>query len=197
MTSYATIAQLRAKPYLDQVKAGTTEDEALQAVLDRASAIINDVLKITFATYGATATDRDVRGDGGEYLRPPAYKAASITGITRVSARGETDEAEDAITGYVVDELERPYRVWRAAGWQRQAWYRVTAIWGNGDAPESVVEVELEVAMNIWRSAAGSSFGTSVGIEGGGAVAVNRALTWAQRDILDGVRSSYLGVVHA
>ena len=71
MTSYATIAQLRAKPYLDQVKAGGTEDAALQTVLDRANAIISDVLKITFATYGATATDRDVRGDGGEYLRPP------------------------------------------------------------------------------------------------------------------------------
>ena len=195
--SYATIAQLRANPYLTQVATGATNDTALQAVLDRASAIVDGVLGFSFAAYGAEATDRDVRGNGSEYLCPPAYKAATIAGIARVSARGETGEATEAITGYVVDELERPYRVWRAAGWQRGAWFRVTALWGYGAVPASVVEVELEVAMNIWRSAAGTSFGTSVGIEGGGAVTVNRALTWAQRDILDGVRSSYLGVVHA
>jgi len=73
----------------------------------------------------------------------------------------------------------------------------VTAIWGYGPAPASVVEVELEIAVNIWRSAAASSFGTAVGVEGGGAVTVNRALTWAQRNILDGIRASYVGVVHA
>lgn len=197
MTSYATTAELRAQPYMTQVATGAAADVALQAVLDRANAIVNDALGFAFAAYGVTATDRDVRGDGSEYLRPPAYKAGSITGISRVTARGDTDETIEAITDYVVDELERPYRIWRAAGWQRQAWYRMTAIWGYGEAPESVVEVELEVAMNIWRSAAGTSFGTSVGIEGGGAAGVNRALTWAQRSILDGVRSSYLGLVHA
>lgn len=197
MTSYATVAQLRAKPYLDQVKTGVTEDVALQEVLDRANAIVNEALGFSFAAHGVTATDKDVRGNGSEWLVPPAYKAASVTGITRVTARGDTDEDEEAVTDYVVDEEIRPYRIWRGGGWQRQAWFRVTAIWGYGAAPASVVEVELEVASNIWRSAAAASFGTAVGVEGQGSVTVNRALTWAQRSILDGVRAAYLGVVHA
>lgn len=195
--SYATIAQFRAKPYVEQVGTGVTVDAAIQAVLDRAHAIINEALGFSFAAYGETASDKDVRGDGGEWLWVPAYEGGSITGITAVSGRAETGESETAITDYVVDEDERPYRVWRGSGWTRGTWYRVTANWGYGAAPASIVEVELEVATNIWRSAAGTSFGTSVGMEGGGAVAVNRALTWAQRSIIDGVRSSYLGVVVA
>lgn len=195
--SYATTTQLRTAPYLTQVATGNGNDSALQLVLDRADAIINDYLGFSFAAYGATASDRDVRGQGGEWLWPTAYKAGSITGITFVTARGDTEEAEEAITDYEVDEELRPYRIWRAGGWIRQGWYRVTAIWGYGAAPVSVVEVALEIAVNIWRSGAASSFGNSVGVEGGGAVQVNRALTWAQRNILEGVRAAYLGVVHA
>lgn len=197
MTSYATTLELRAQPYLTQVGTGAAADAGLQAVLDRANAIVNEYLGFSFAPYGVLATDRDVRADGSEWLVPPAYKAGSLTGITLVSARGDTDESEEAITDYVVDEDLRPYRIWRSGGWWRQRWYRVTAIWGYGEAPASVVEVELEIAVNIWRSAAASSFGTAVGVEGGGAVTVNRALTWAQRNILDGIRASYVGVVHA
>lgn len=195
--SYATVAQLRAKPYLDQVATGTTNDAALQAVLDRANAIVNEALGFSFAAYGAVATDKDVRGQGDQWLRPPAYQAASIMGITEVSGRGQSDENETDVDDYLVDEDERPYRIYRNDGWARNAWYRVTAIWGYGAAPASVVEVEIEVASNIWRSAAVASFGTAVGVEGQGSVTVNRALTWAQRSILDGVRVAYLGVVHA
>ena len=195
--SYATTAQLRANPYLTQVATGATNDTALQAVLDRANAIVNEALGFSFAAHGVTATDKDVRGNGSEWLVPPAYKAASVTAITYVTGRGDTDEAEEAVTDYVVDEELRPYRIWRSGGWIRNAWYRVTAIWGYGAAPASAVEVEIEVAVNIWRSGAGSSFSGSIGVEGQGAVPVSRALTWAQRSILDGIRASYLGIVHA
>lgn len=191
--SYATVDQLRE--YLHQVGAGSARDAEMQEILDRAEGIISDVLGISFAAYG-TATDKDVRADGGEYLRVPAYKAASLTAITEVSGRGTTSESEAAITDYVEDEEVRPYRVWRSGGWSRGTWYRVTAIWGYGPAPESVVEAEIEVAVNIWRSRDAGSFGTTIG-EGAGSVSVNRALTWAQRSILDGVRAAYLGVVHA
>lgn len=197
MTSYATTTQLRAQPYLTQVATGAAPDAALQAVLDRANAIVNEYLGFSFAPYGVLATDRDVRGDGSEWLIPPAYKAGSVTRIVAVGGRGEAGESEEEINDYVVDEELRPYRIWRTRGWTRQTWFRVTAIWGYGEAPASVVEVELEIAVNIWRSAAASSFGTAVGVEGGGTVTVNRALTWAQRNILDGVRASYVGVVHA
>jgi len=197
MTSYATTLELRAQPYLTQVGTGAAADAGLQAVLDRANAIVNEYLGFSFAPYGVLATDRDVRGDGSEWLSPPAYKAGSVTRIVAVGGRGEAGESEEEINDYVVDEELRPYRIWRTRGWTRQTWFRVTAIWGYGPAPASVVEVELEIAVNIWRSAAASSFGTAVGVEGGGAVTVNRALTWAQRNILDGVRASYVGVVHA
>lgn len=195
--SYASISLLRAKPYLDQVATGAEADFALETVLSAANSIVDDYLGFSFAPYGSTATDKDVRGDGSEYLKPPAYEADSITGITEVSARGETSESEDDITDYVVDEDERPYRIWRGNGWGRGTWYRVTAIWGYGSAPDSVIEVEIEIAVNIWRSSAGSNFSTSIGVEGSGAVTVGRALTWAQRSILDGIRTRYLGVVHA
>lgn len=195
--SYATTVQLRSQPYLSQVGSGVASDVALQMVLDRASAIINDCLGFSFASYGETASAKDVLAKGGVWLWLPAYESGSITGITRVYRRGRTDESEDDVTEYVVDEDIRPYRIYRDAGWAPGAWYRVTAIWGYGAAPATVVEVELEIAVNIWRSGAASSFGTSVGFDDGGAVTVNRALTWAQRDILDGVRTATLGVLHA
>ena len=194
MASYATVAQLRQ--YLGQVATGVSKDAELTAILERAHAIVNDVLGFTFAAYGVTATDKDVRGQAGEWLRPPAYKAASITAITVVTSRGSDDESEEAVDDYVVDEEIRPYRVWLSGGWTRGTWYRVTAIWGYGAAPDSVIETELEVAVNIWRSRDAASFGSTLG-EGSGSVGVNRALTWAQRSILEGVRAAYLGVVHA
>jgi hypothetical protein len=193
--SYATVEQLRE--YLEQVPAGDDEDAALEACLARAHAIVNEVLGFTFADYGATATDKDMRGEGGEWLWPPAYEAASITGIARVSARGEDEESETAVTGYVVDEDARPYGVWRGNGWTRGAWYRVTAVWGYGAAPDSVVEVELEVAVNIWRSKDRGMFSDVIGVEGGGAVGYARALTNQQRMIIDQVRARVLGPVVA
>ncbi len=193
--SYATVEQFRQ--YLDQIEESDERDADIQAVLDRAHSIVNDALGFSFSEYGETASDKDVRGQGGEWLWPPAYKAASVTGITRVSARGEDDESEEAVSGYVVDEDLRPYRIWRAYGWTPGAWYRVTAIWGYGPAPESIVEVELEVAVNIWRSRDAPGFTDAMGVSGEGGFTVHRALTWAQRSIIDGVRVQYLGMVFA
>lgn len=73
----------------------------------------------------------------------------------------------------------------------------MTAMWGYGPAPASAVQVELEVAVNIWQGKAAPNWAASVGVEGGGAVPVNRALTWAQRSILEGIRARYLGAVCA
>lgn len=194
--SYATVSELRAKPYLEQVAAGAVTDAALEAVLGRANAIINDYLGFAFGPYPLEASARVVRAEGGEWLIPPAYQAASIVSIERISNRGQAGESAQAVTDYVCDEYEWPYRVWRASGWPRGGWYRVTAVWGYGPPPPSAVEVEIEVAVNIWRSGAASSFGPTIGTEGGGVVTVNRAITWAQRNILDSIRTKYMGVLH-
>lgn len=192
--SYASVTQLRT--YLEQVGVGTAKDAILQAILDRATDIVDGELGFSFAAWGASATARDVRGDGTQHLCPPAYKTASITGISRVYDKGETYASTDAITNYVVDEYVRPYRVWRASGWTYGGWYRVTAIWGYGPVPSAIEQVTMEVAINIWRSKDAASFG-DVGAEGQGGVSVNRAMTWAQRSIIDRVRTQYLGIVHA
>lgn len=194
MTSYATVTQLRE--YLGQVGTSTAKNTEMQNVLDRANAIVNEALGFAFAAYGAVATEKDVMAPGGHWLWPPAYQADSITGITEVSGRGTTDESETDVADYLAEEDERPYRIYRDSGWTPGQWYRITAIWGYGAAPTSVVEVELEIAVNIWRSRDAASFG-AVGVEGQGTVSVNRALTWAQKDILTGVRLAMLGVVHA
>ena len=192
--SYATVANLRE--YLDQVRAGAAVDAALQSVLDRAQAIINDALGFSFGAY-VEAAEKDVRARGGEWLWLPAYEAGSVATVAQVSGRGTAYESITVVDDYVADEESRPYRLWREAGWERGDWYRVTAAWGYGPAPANIVEVELEVAINIWRSRDAATFSDAMGPEGQGGFTVNRAMTWAQRSIIEGVRTAYLGVVHA
>lgn len=195
MMSYATVEEMRA--YLQQVKESDANDAIMVATLERATGLVNDALGFEFAEYGDVATPRDVRGQGDEYLRPPAYEAGSIESISLVSGRGESDESLDEVTGWIAEEDERPYRVYRGAGWRRGAWYRIEALWGYGPAPDAIIEVTIEVAVNIWRGRDAGNWQATVGADGQGAVSFNRALTWAQRSIIDGVRMRYLGVVHA
>lgn len=194
-TSYATVAQLRE--YLKQAKTGAATDSELQNILDRATAIIDGALGFSFAAYPASASARDVRGVGGVYLELPAYQAGSITSIYEVSDRGTSDESTTLVSDWLAEETFRPYQVYRHSGWNDGAWYRVTAKWGYGAPPADIVEVTLEVAVNIWR-AKDASFGQSeLGVQGGGSVSYNRALTWGQRSIIEMVRTAYLGIVYA
>lgn len=193
--SYATITQLRE--YLGQVKTGTTNDALLASILERANAIVDAALGFNFSEFGATATDIDIRSEGGEYLYPPAYLAVTLTAIKAVYSRGAASESTEVITNWKADERIKPYVIYRGDGWTNKQWYRLTAKWGYGPAPASIIEVELEVAVNIWR-AKDASFGQSeLGAAGQGSVGFNRALTWAQRSIIDAVRGEYLGAVYA
>lgn len=186
--AYGTVAELRE--LLTQVPAGAANDTLLGRMLDRATAIVDRTLGFGFAAYG-TAAAKDIRATGGEYLYLPACEAASVTGVSVVYDRGLTGESTLAITGYVADEEARPYRLWRFAGWTSGAWYRVTAKWGYGPAPDDVELVTLEVAVNLWGSRSATQISDVVGVEGGGAVGYNRALTNRQRLILDAVRAQY------
>jgi len=187
--SYASVEQLRA--YLPQVASGSANDVLLQAVLDRATEIVDLELAFSFAGYGTKAA-KDVRAEGGEYLNLPGHKAASVTTVYAVSSKGASYESTSEITDF--EELEDG-RLYYCTGWTQGGWYRVTAEYGYGTVPEAIVEVTLQVAINIWRSR--DATGTTIGPDGQGQVSVNRALTWNQRSIIDRVRGTYLGVVCA
>jgi hypothetical protein len=127
----------------------------------------------------------------------PAYQAGSITLIQAVSGKGTSYEALETITDWQADETLRPWIIYRDGGWSRNQWYRITAIWGYGPAPEQIVEVTLEAAVNIWYGSPTASGQSEVGVPGAGAMSFSRALTWSQRAIIEGVRTGYLGLVHA
>ena len=84
--------------------------------------------------------------------------------------------------------LYRKYgALWRAGR------YAATAQWGYGAAPTAVVAVTCELAVNGWRGRDRGLFSDVVGVDGGGAVGYNRALTNRQRFVLEQVRFQYLG----
>lgn len=190
--SYATIAQLRE--YLQQVKAGAERDAELQTVLDRAHAIAASLVGFTFAAWPDTASEQDVEcGHGGRWLEIGAHKAGSVTAVALVSGRGAAGETTDEVSDWLEEDDGRLYL---DGGWS-PGWYRVTAIWGYGPAPADAVQLDLQIAINIWRGRDASDFAGVVGVEGQGATAYNRAVTWSERNLADGIRAKYLGVVHA
>ncbi len=64
-----------------------------------------------------------------------------------------------------------------------QRGYMVTAQWGCGDPPPDVVEVVLELAAHIHQGK-DAGFSGIVGVDGGGAVGYEKALTPRQKMIL-------------
>jgi len=185
--AYATVAQLRE--YLVDLPQEASTDNLLEAILDRATDIVNAELGFAFAEYGYETTERDVwSGAGGRYLYLPAYQEGSLESVCSVSSRATDDESTTEITDYAE---ESRWRLFRASGWDAWTWYRVSAIWGYGPAPDAIVEVTLEVAVNIWRGRDAMQWSSTLGAEGGGAMPYRRALTWAQRAVIDQVRKQY------
>jgi hypothetical protein len=190
---YITVAQFR--DYMPQVKVGAPVDAQIEDVIERAHAIVGDALGFEFAAYGATATEKDVLCKAsGAWLEVPYHNATTVATVTEVYARGTSYESETDVEDWLEEDDGRLYR---GDGWAAGAWYRVTAKWGYGPAPESVVEVELEAAINIWRGRDAAIWQNEVGVQGQGNAPMNRALSWPQRDVLNGVRKTYLGLVHA
>lgn len=188
--AYATIDQLYE--YLPQLPVGGS-DALLEDLLERATAIITEALGFAFGDYGERATARDVLHKRGKLLFLPAYKQGSITKVEMLSGRGLSDESAEEVNGYVDDGRW----LYHDNGWAAGCWYRVTALWGYGPPPASISEVTLEVAVNIWRGRDASQWSGTIGVEGQGSMQYNRALTWAQRSIIDGVRADREGIIHA
>ena len=197
MASYATVDELRA--ILTQVPDNVTTDAQLQTALDEATEIVDLALGFSFAAYGATATDKDIRATAtGEYLSVPACDPASVAAVATVSARGETGESETTLAGWMEEDDELPVtvRLYRGGCWIRGVWYRVTAKWGYGPAPDAIKRVTKEVAVNLWGSRDSRQVSDVVGVEGGGAVGYNRELTNRQKMVVARIKDKYgeLGV---
>jgi hypothetical protein len=176
--AYATVAQLRG--YLQQVGTTPADVTLMGEVLERATSIVDAELGFSFDGYQARAA-RDVwAGNGGQYLYLPAHEAGSLVTVHHVQGRGLVTETLRAVTDYVI---ERGWKLYRLAGWQRREWYRAVAAWGVGQAPASIVEVTLEVAVNIWQGRQATRFSENLGAEGG-AQMFYRALSWSQRSII-------------
>lgn len=191
--AYASVTQLRE--YLKDLPASDETDDLLEAILERATALVDGELGFAFAAYGYTASEIDVySGAGGKWLYLPAYQSGSLGDVALVSSRGTDDEDTEAETEFV---QESRYRLYRDVGWLPRRYYRVSAVWGYGEAPEAIVEVTLQVAVNIWRGRDAMQWSSSVGAEGGGAVSYQRALSWAQRSIIERVKTQYPGESYA
>ena len=190
--SYANISELRA--YLPQIKADSSNDALLATILERANEIVNDALGFAFAPWGAAVTTKDVLCRyGGCWLEVPYHKPASVTLVQAIGSRGTTYESASDETDWLE---EADGRLYRGGGWGAGAWYRITAVWGYGVAPASVVEIELRIARTLWRNRDAAIGQGSIGVDGSGSVDV-RSLSWDERNIIEGVRNRYLGVVHA
>lgn len=186
MASYATVAQLRE--ILTQAPTGVAGDALLQGALDRATDIIDGQLGFSYAAFGVAAP-KDVRAVGtSEYLDLPAHQSSGVTAVSAVYSKGQTSETTDTITDYdeMDDDISGDGRLWRALGWTKGQWYRVTATWGYGTAPTAIVEVCLELAVNLYGARDSKQISDVVGVEG--AVGYNRALTNRQRMVIDDCR---------
>ncbi len=187
MAAYATVAQLRA--YLDKIPQ-TATDASLQDVLDRACGAVDLVLGFRFFSAAETwpaASERGVRAEGSRWLRLPAYQQGSVSRISlgEVVVTGWA-EAWDAGAFFVERDPDILTRQWDARR------YLVTAVWGYGPAPAEVVQVNLELAVNLWQAKAAGRFSDVVGVEGGGAVGYAKALTNAQKQTLTLTRRRYV-----
>lgn len=196
--SYATVAALRQ--YLKQAPTDQTATDTMQAILDRATALID--LELGYSFTATVADTRTAWSDGTAYL--PIEPATAVTLITAPDGYSVPEYVIDG--GYAVALRNgarapllpalRPYA--GAGAWQPWgdglAW-QVTATYGTGDPPADIVEACLEIAAHLWK-AKDSGFATVIGVEGAGAVEVAQAYTPIVRRILAARRrgSSTIGV---
>lgn len=199
MGSYVTVADLRE--YLDQVKSevdapGT--DAKLQNILNRAASICNDAsvgLGFSFAMVGDddyVTEARTVVFTHGPYMVLPPHRKGSITVITLDSSTIPSTEYAFDPDGTLrrVAGSQWPRQLRDDFGWQGYL-YEVTADWGYGPPPDSLKEVCLEVAVNIWRAKDAGRFSNVVASQDGGPVGYEGALTPMQKSVLQGLKNIY------
>lgn len=187
-TTYATVAQFRQ--VMSQVPSGETQDALIRTALAAATAMIDSELTFGFAAPGSVATSTDVlQRRASRYLNLPPYVAGSIEHVYALDAKGTSSESTEEILSTEYD-VEEDGRLYNDFGW-KAGWYRIEAIWGCGLAPQEIVQVCLEKAINLFIGGQGGQFSDVVGVDGGGAVGYNRAWTNSQRSVLANVRLQF------
>ena len=196
--SIITTDHLRA--YLDQVPAGATPDAKLTDIITRAQAIIDTTLGFSFfdadATWiGVAATQKRVQSERSVYLKLPPYQVGSITAVSPITG---ITVSTDLITDY---EEQARHHLYRPVGWGGGRW-AITAKYGYGPAPASIVEICLELAVNIWRQKGQGLFQQIQGVDvvgntvGGGSLKYVGGLNAEQRKTVMKVRAQYIEVLH-
>lgn len=180
--AYATREQLYV--YLPQLAASATAetDAQLDSILERATDIVRQFLRMAladhtfdYAPYGAPSARR-VRSVGGPWLFIPPHQPGSVSAITYL--------VSGAPLAGVWDEDAATTALYRVSGWGYTD-YRITAVWGYGPTPpDSIIEVTLELAVNLWRSKDKGMFTDTIGVDGSGAVQYIGGLTNQQRMLL-------------
>lgn len=171
-------------------------DALLQSCLDRATDVVRQALRAAladpsfdWAAYPA-ASAAIVRGVSGEYLRIPPHQAGSVSLVEYESGWSPATYAA------LPDQwLEEGQFLYRAGRWSPHQRYRVTAVWGYGPTvPESVVQLTLELAVNIWRSRDKGGFTEIVGVEGSGGIRQIAGLNKQQVLVVESVRNQLIQV---
>ena len=181
MAIYATHVELG--DYLPQVDIGDTDD-ALKRVIARAQQIVDRVLGFTYD--GVSASEITVNVVGGKFIKLPPHEAGSITAVTDYSGAAIGSSYWKEMETGSIAALDDYGNV---LAWS-PGYYKVTASWGYGAPPVDVIEVTLELCVTIWQGKESGKFSDVVGVEGGGAVGYNKALTGLQKMILINARNS-------
>jgi hypothetical protein len=194
MAPYATAATLRTQ-YLVQLNTGTSEeiaakDATLNTFLVNATSIVEAALGFAFEGYDELATARRVRSYGGAYITLPPHLAGSITAVAWGGSVVDGTTWIETPSG-MLERVSSDVLLTSWAGCWSEGFYSVTARWGYGDPPSSIVEVVCELAVNIWRSRDKGSFTEVIGTQGSGYLKVVGALTGAQREVIEAVKSRY------
>lgn len=190
---YATRAELLA--YLDQLDGDTSKYPTLDAVLERAAALINLDLGVTADLTPAAAGTQVVYGDGTRYLVP----RGPISAVTLVSAASGV-----YIPAYVVQDgilvastsigAVVPVSWWGTTGvWAAGVPFTVAATFGySSQVMTALKEANLQIAVRLWRFR--ESGGSEVIGAESGVVEVRQQFSPMVKDILRLVNRERHGV---
>lgn len=189
----------RAREYLDKVPAGAGNDAKIGNFIASAERIVVDALGFTFFDAGddyPAASAKRLRAEQSKHFKLPPYEYGSITSLVTISG---TQVSTTEITDY--EETEDRFYLYRDLGWGGLR-YVVTAKWGYGPAPESIIAVICELTVNEWRSKDKGGFSEQVGATevsqqiGGGAVKFVAGLNNMQKQVIRSVRARYVDMIH-
>lgn len=189
MASYASLIDIHR--LLPQIEDTAENNVLLQSCLSRATDIVRGTMRAMLAdkefdytTWGVAST-KIVRGHVGSYLTLPPHQAGTATLVEYQS--GTNPATYSTLADQWLAEGEQLYR---STGWGGYSplRYRVTAVWGYGPtAPESVVQVVLELSVNFWRGKDKAMYTDTIGVDGQGSVKYIGGITNLQRQIIENV----------